>query len=225
MGLGVCFSDNIGRLGAHHSPAASGLGRDQSDTYSNLPLFDSFLSSAVDDVRPISSTDVSLGKPASVEAPLQDFLHDSIKNDVSVASPFFQRGSYFHAEWSRISRPCGFDCKGNHFLSGCRIQLNPCVFFDECFRLFEETDCNADYIFSGVRDGFAIVDSTFEVSYFCENYDSISKLEFKVQMDKTIESELDQGKVSLVDSRPTCVHALGAISKQVRWFAEANYRL
>ena len=106
-------------------------------------------------------------------------------------------------------RTTRWTCGLNH----CCLSLNHCVFFDECFRLFDEVDYNAEFIFSGVRDGFAIEDSTFDGSYFCENYDSISKPEFRSQMDDTFEKELEQGKVSLVDVCSTCVHALGAISK------------
>ena len=56
-----------------------------------------------------------------------------------------------------FERPCGEFCSGSHYLEGCRIQLNPCVFFDECFNISSGTDSNPAYIFEGVRDGFSIV--------------------------------------------------------------------
>ena len=104
-------------------------------------------------------------------------------------------------------------CKGVHQLSGVPIQLNPCSFFRECFCHPGGIDENATYVFEGIRDGFAIVDQDFHGSYFCSNYQSILDPEFKTQMDKTVVEELEQGKVSRVGSRPTCVHSLGAIRK------------
>ena len=106
-------------------------------------------------------------------------------------------------------RPCDGLCAGEHILEGLSIQLNPCSFYAECF-------CHpsgANFLFNGVNQGFEIVDPDFQGSYFCSNYQSILDPEFKSQMDSTIESELDEGKVSIVKNRPQCIHALGAIHK------------
>ena len=49
------FSDSVlGRLGAHHSPAACGLGSDQSFIDSDLPLLFYFHSSSVPETGPVS---------------------------------------------------------------------------------------------------------------------------------------------------------------------------
>ena len=45
-----------------------------------------------------------------------------------------------------------------HYLLGRKVQLSPCAFYRECYLHPSGVDCNADYIFSGVNDGFKIVD-------------------------------------------------------------------
>ena len=112
------------------------------------------------------------------------------------------------------SRPCREgNCSVKHELGGVPIQLNPCAFYDECFSAVGGQDPNAKYIFEWIRDGFKIVDDTFDGSYFFKNYDSILDPEFKSQMDSTIQSELESGKVSVVSDIPRCVHTLGTIRK------------
>lgn len=102
--------------------------------------------------------------------------------------------------------------KCSHKLAGCEVQLNRCVFYKELY-MSGEVDQRADYLYTGVAHGFDIVDSSCEASYFCNNYLSIRESEFSTQMDEIILNELRLSKVSLVDSRPDCVHALGAIRK------------
>ena len=98
-------------------------------------------------------------------------------------------------------------------MSGCRTQLNPCVFFDECFPLSGGADPNAGYIFRGISEGFRIVDDDFVDSYSCRNYDSILTGSCREQMDETVKSELEMDKVTIVDFVPRCVHSLGAVKK------------
>ena len=119
--------------------------------------------------------------------------------------------------WSELAerlvhRPCGPVCNGVHYLSGCTLQLNPCVFFDECYSTFGQ-DINANYIFSGVSEGFKIMDDSFDGKYFCSNYSSILCPHSRIQMDETVARELSLDKVSIVDHQPVCVHALGAVRK------------
>ena len=109
--------------------------------------------------------------------------------------------------------PCGIKCEGSHHLAGCRLQLNPCAFFEECFMLYDKADVGCDYIFDGVCNGFKILDDEFSGSYHCSNYDSIMDIEFKQQMDQIVKEELSVDKVTLVDYVPTCVHSLGAVRK------------
>ena len=126
-------------------------------------------------------------------------------------SSILAEGQEDSAVLRRLCREGAGPCK--HELDGVPIQLNPCAFYDECYRHSAGQDLNADYIYSGVSKGFKIVDNSFSGSYFCTNYDSILDPEFKSQMDNTIASELVEGKVSIVSDRPQCVHALGAIRK------------
>ena len=134
--------------------------------------------------------------------------------DLEVKSPYYSPTSiyYDHSRGVEYVRPCGFQCTGVHTLAGCRSQLNPCVFFDYCFGM-TQVDENADFIFSGVRDGFRIVDSDYSGSYCCSNYKSALLGDAKLEMDTIISRELSLDKVSRVIEYPTCVHALGAIRK------------
>ena len=111
-----------------------------------------------------------------------------------------------------VCRPCGSVCKGVHWLSGFKLQLNPCAFFDASFDS-RAVDSNLSYILEGVTNGFRIVDSSFRGSYVSPNYDSILRGSPRLEMDRTIRSELNHGKVARVDTIPTCVHSLGAIKK------------
>ena len=109
-------------------------------------------------------------------------------------------------------RPCGSTCGKVHHLEGMALQLNPCAFFDECMG-FEEVDKNYEFIMKGITEGFRIVDSDYEGSYCRANYMSITKKGVKEEMDGLVKQELVDGKVRKVDSRPQCVHSLGAILK------------
>lgn len=105
---------------------------------------------------------------------------------------------------------CSDECF--HLLSGCTVQLNRCAFYKELY-MRGDVDVNADYLYSGVAHGFEIVDPGCDTSYVCKNYLSIEEPEFRNQMDEIISHELEQMKVSEVDSCPQCVHALGAVRK------------
>ena len=47
--------------------------------------------------------------------------------------------------------------------------------------------------------------------YECENYKSALKGQFKIKLDKIFHSELQEQKLSVVEVKPTCIHAIGAI--------------
>ena len=107
--------------------------------------------------------------------------------------------------------PCVMGCY--HILGGCRLQLKPCAFYNECFRRPSGVDPNAQFLFEGVIHGFDIVDDVVPEPYNSRNYSSILNDEFKVQMDKTVADELSRDKVSIAVEAPHCVHALGAVRK------------
>ena len=70
-----------------------------------------------------------------------------------------------------------------------------------------------DYLWRGLVLGFDIVDPDCPASYHCENYDSITSDVFYEEMTRLLLDELAQGKVSISEDRPTCVHSLGAVTK------------
>ena len=105
--------------------------------------------------------------------------------------------------------PCLEDC--HHFLDGCKLQLNPCAFYNECF--LHPSGPNAQFIYKGVLHGFDIIDDVIPESSICQNFSSILDDEFKVQIYKTVSDELDHDKVSLAFDLPHCAHSLGAVRK------------
>lgn len=86
------------------------------------------------------------------------------------------------------------------------------MFYRELY-MNQTPDPSADYLYHGVTHGFNIVDPDCNASYMCPNYSSIEASEFKGQMEAIIRQELESTKVSVVDSAPVCVHALGAVRK------------
>ena len=68
-------------------------------------------------------------------------------------------------------------------------------------------------IWNGLCDGFKIVDDNFNSSYECNNYLSITESKFRDEMTELLLKELSEGKVSVCEGRPQCVHALGAVPK------------
>lgn len=109
-------------------------------------------------------------------------------------------------------------CQNNdcvHFVGNTPVQLNPCEFFRECYRHPGGVDENADFILSGILNGFRIVDEDAEIkSYFRSNYSSILQGSFMDQMSSNIELEEKLGKITRVDTRPYCVHAIGGVRKK-----------
>ena len=69
------------------------------------------------------------------------------------------------------------------------------------------------FLWKGFVLGFQIVDSDCSAGYLCENYDSITGPEFYDEMSALLTKEISEGKVTVVDSQPQCVHSLGAVTK------------
>ena len=110
-------------------------------------------------------------------------------------------------------RPCSGPCHRAHYLQGSKVQLHPCAFFDRCLGGVSPNS-DSEFVYQGVLNGFQIVDGDFDGSYFCGNYDSITTVEFKSQMDNIVNNELLEGNIMLSSTRPSCVHAMGAIRKK-----------
>ena len=77
-----------------------------------------------------------------------DTLYSPVEVSLDRGSAFFQGIPHY--------RPCGSVCIGHHWLAGCTLQLNPCVFFDECFLSEGGADPNSLMIFAGINRGFKI---------------------------------------------------------------------
>lgn len=71
-----------------------------------------------------------------------------------------------------------------------------------------------EIIFNGIKEGFSIVDKHENVeSYYCENYRSATEGPAQVFLDNLISQEIREFKYVKTESRPHCVHALGAVQK------------
>lgn len=108
-----------------------------------------------------------------------------------------------------VKYPC------SHTLGNVAIQLNPCMFFRECFQHPRGIDEKAHFIFDGILHGFKIVDDSSIIDSYCRsNYSSVTQGEFRDQMSTNIAIEQTNGKVSRVNSQPFCVHAIGGVRKK-----------
>ena len=102
-------------------------------------------------------------------------------------------------------------CSCEFELMGIKSQLEPCRFAS---MMWGNASLSERYIklLWWITDGFPIVDHDVE-GYECENYNSITTSDVKPKMDSIIEGELQEGAISLVNTKPTCIHALGAVPK------------
>ena len=103
-------------------------------------------------------------------------------------------------------------CACQHFIGGVQSQLLPCRFATYLFANGPEVSTGNWELFEGITEGFDIVDSEVN-SYDCVNYESITSGPAKEVMESNIATELEEGRVSNVEEKPTCIHALGAVPK------------
>ena len=99
-----------------------------------------------------------------------------------------------------------------HFIDGVPSPLRPGawrrILLDQ-----EIPDPDALFLLDGVTNGFKLVDPGADIDdYITENYYSAS-VTSKDKVDDIIQHEISQGKFSITDSKPQCVHALGAVQK------------
>ena len=107
-------------------------------------------------------------------------------------------------------------CSCVHFIGTLPCQLKPCraaQFLFGSSPLPSMSDSDRHFIWSGLVKGFQIVDNDCPSAYCCPNYDSITGEQFYAEMSSLLREEIDCGKVSIVDSKPRCVHSLGAVTK------------
>ena len=97
-----------------------------------------------------------------------------------------------------------------HYISDVYCQLRPCAWRE---MLLANDDPDSLFILDGITMGFKLVDPRAEIQdYYSPNYYSAA-VTSKEEVDQIIKSELSQGKFCIVHSKPTCVHAMGAIPK------------
>ena len=107
-------------------------------------------------------------------------------------------------------------CSCNYQLSGERLRLKPCRFAylvslgtAECKKAYEP-------LVSNIKDGFKVVDDNMDLSnmhYECDNYSSVYTTKNKAKLDNIIGKELSEGYLKIVNSKPTCIHSMGAVPK------------
>lgn len=104
-------------------------------------------------------------------------------------------------------------CSCIHVIGGQVASLKPCRFASRLFK-FPGYELNHDenVLFNGITDGFDIVEGEVD-SYECRNYDSILSDDCKGKMDRLIRTELENGIIEIVQYKPKCIHALGAVFK------------
>ena len=108
------------------------------------------------------------------------------------------------------------NCDCLHFIGGKPAQLKPCRAAQFLFgqnALDSIPECERDYLWNGLVEGFRIADADCSASYSCINYDSITSDEYRDEMSALLRKELDMHKVSEATTPPQCIHALGAVTK------------
>ena len=75
-------------------------------------------------------------------------------------------------------------------------------------------DFDSMFILDGVLNGFRVVDPDAEIPlYDCKNYNSCFSENNYEKMNQIMHSELSAGKISIANTKPLQIHALGAIPK------------
>lgn len=125
----------------------------------------------------------------------------------------FDQGAYcIRNEY--VKPTCDLNVSCQHLIGTVPSQLNLCAFIREAYHHQVGVDIDASYIVDGVMNGFRIVDKEFRNTYYCENYDSITTGAMGTQMNKLLDMELAEYKITEVSYPPTCVHSLGAVPKK-----------
>ena len=126
----------------------------------------------------------------------------SLDDPVLFNTPPTDKGTVIRVHLSCSQGLC--DCE--HFIGGVRAQLLPCRFAAHMFREGHKSRGKDWELFQGVTEGFDIVDHPVD-GYDCANYGSITSRPAREVMDISIKEELCEGRVSPVDTKPTCMHA------------------
>ena len=85
----------------------------------------------------------------------------------------------------------------------CRLA---CYLKQSCFNV---SSTEADFLWSGVTEGFKIIDGECSTTYECGNYKSILEKQFYGEYCEMLKDEISQGLVTELDQKPLCIHSLG----------------
>lgn len=179
----------------------------------------------IDEPSDPTSDNSSLPSPSEIEVGCQFDKNLCSENNIAVSEsefkdigktdsvvlfgPISKKGNQIEVYENCINGSCG--C--SHYLGGRLTQLKPCCFTALMFE--GDRVCSDDELklYSGIVDGFDIVESEVITGYDCENYKSVLEPKVKEKMDELIKEELTLGYKSVVEEKPVCIHALGVAPK------------
>ena len=111
-----------------------------------------------------------------------------------------------------------WDVRSDHFLVGVRSQMKPSGWRSMLSggpnNLYgiDTWDKDSHFLLDGIMHGFKLVDPlSFIAPYSTKNYVPDVALDY---INNLVLGELEAGKLSIVDSPPTCIHAMGAVEKK-----------
>ena len=107
-------------------------------------------------------------------------------------------------------------CKCSHVIGGEHAQLKPCSFLYMYSLATAEGKSIYKNLMSSIVDGVKVMDGSEKkenISYDCKNYKSIFESNNNSKLDKIIDSELSEGYLKIVNSKPDCIHSIGAVPK------------
>lgn len=133
---------------------------------------------------------------------------DTKVNSLVFTAPPSTKGVSIPVYDNCISGKC--DCK--YLLGGSETQLKPCRFAAVLFDTGRNATDDELKMYNGIVDGFGIISNVVE-GYDNANYLSILSDVNKPKMDKIVNREISNGILEVVDEKPICIHALGAVDK------------
>lgn len=100
-----------------------------------------------------------------------------------------------------------------HCVGGIPVQMNLGSWWYELS--FEEDQQLKSYLYSGILEGFKIVDQDSCIEpYWCRNYKSVLVEPCHTFINDLIVQELELGRFVITEVQPDCVHALGVVPKR-----------
>lgn len=113
-------------------------------------------------------------------------------------------------DFNRLSSKCEHSDR-NHVIDGVASQLRPAG-WHRLLYYSNSWDSDAHFLLDGVYNGFRLIDPDASIStYACANYSSCD--EDSIKLSDLLFGEIRSGKLSIVDKRPSCIHAMGVIPK------------